>query len=248
MQSLRPLNDDQVQFFKDNGYVVLRNLIDPAVVDQWREAMWAHLGSDPDDPSTWNREYVVKDYKPPAGTEIQKLDSIKEIVEQLGGGAFTGGGAGPLIRWPETEQPDEWKLPENGHIDGYGPGGWSHMMLGATTYLEDVEHRGGGFTYWPKSHLAAWKYLLKNPDHVDGRFSKIEGFTWQWFLEGCTEGPCEFVAKAGDVVFWHTYLFHTGSMNVRSRPRIGFFSRWYHEKSEDIKYEIPADLWKYWAI
>ena len=44
-------------------------------------------------------------------------------------------------------------MPATGHIDGYGPGGWSGgFMLGATAYLEDVEDGGGAFVYWPQSH------------------------------------------------------------------------------------------------
>ena len=27
-------------------------------------------------------------------------------------------------------------------------------MLGATSYLEDVDSRGGSFIYWPQSHLS----------------------------------------------------------------------------------------------
>ena len=39
-----------------------------------------------------------------------------------------------------------------------------------------------------------------------------------------------------------------GSANVRDVPRFGLFARYAHEKWEEIKYEIPENLWKYWAI
>ena len=48
--------------------------------------------------------------------------------EQLGGGQFTGGGGSPLVKWPNPEE--EWAIPGSGHIDAYGPGGWSPFMLG----------------------------------------------------------------------------------------------------------------------
>ena len=62
------------------------------------------------------------------------------------------------------------------------------------------------------------------------------------------EGPREFIGAAGDVVLWHAFLCHTGSANIRDIPRFGIFARYSHQKREEIKYEIPDDLWKYWAI
>jgi len=243
-----PLTQQQIQFFKDNGFLILRGLIDQAVVAEWQEAIWAHLGSDPNDPTTWKRDYVLEGLQLRDGTRLNQQDGMKQILEQLGAGTFVGGGGTPLIKWPEPEKSDEWALPEDGHIDGYGPGGWSPFVIGATSYVYDVEHRGGGFTFWPKSHFSAWRYFLKNPEQVDGSFSDIEGFTWRWLLDESAEGPCEFIAKAGDVVLWHSYLYHTGSMNVSDRPRMAFFGRWGHRDKEDFKYEIPKDLWKRWAI
>lgn len=48
----------------------------------------------------------------------------------------------------------------------------------------------------------------------------------------------------------HGYLSHGGSMNVNSTPRCGLFARWGHLRGneKDFRYEIPDDLWKYWAI
>ncbi len=242
------LTNEQIQFFKNNGFLILHGLIEPAVVEVWQEAIWSHLGTDPNDQSTWKRDYVVEGLQLPDGTNLNQQARVKRIVEQLGDGAFAGGGGAPLIKWPEPEKAEEWSLPDDGHVDGYGPGGWSPFMLGATAYVFDVEHQGGGFTYWPKSHFSAWRYLLDNPETVDGSFRDREGFTWLWFLDDEAEGPCEFAGKAGDVVLWHSYLFHTGSMNVRERPRIAFFGRWSHRDREGFKYEIPEDLWKRWAI
>jgi ectoine hydroxylase-related dioxygenase (phytanoyl-CoA dioxygenase family) len=53
---------------------------------------------------------------------------------------------------------------------------------------------------------------------------------------------------SGDVIFWHCFLCHTGSANIRQVPRFGVFARWSHKEKENMRYEIPADLWKYWSI
>ena len=56
------------------------------------------------------------------------------------------------------------------------------------------------------------------------------------------------MARAGDVIFWHCFLCHTGSVNIRSKPRLGLFARWHYAERETMRYEVPEDLWKYWAI
>ena len=118
-------------------------------------------------------------------------------------------------------------------------------MLGATTYLYDVETRGGGFAYWPKSHLTTHKYFLEDLDQIDGRFQAREGWGWREFSDRAPEEPLEFIGRAGDTIFWHNFLVHTGTINVRSEPRFAMFVRFRHERQDEIKYDVPADLWKY---
>ena len=238
---------EQIESFKDNGYLIIENLIEPDVVEMWREQMWTHLDSSLQTPETWPNEYVVNGFQvdPPEKT-FGRLPAVAAMVEQLGGGNFTGGGGSPLVKWPNPEA--EWSMPASGHIDAYGPGGWSPFMLGATTYLYDVEPGGGGFVYWPRSHHTTHKYFLQYPEQIDGSFREVENWGWHIFSDRSPEGPAEFTASPGTVVFWHAFLCHTGSGNVSHSPRFGIFSRWSHQHRAKIKYEIPDDLWKYWAI
>ena len=247
MQKLNGLTADEIGFFKENGFLIVEDLIEPDVVEMWREQMWAHLGSGLDTPETWPGEYVVSGFEfSPPEKAFGHLPAVTTIVEQLGAGEFVGGGGSPLVQWPKPE--NEWSMPGSGHIDAYGPGGWSPFMLGATTYLYDVEPGGGAFVYWPRSHHTTHEYFLQYPKQIDGSFREVENFGWNIFSDLSPEGPREFTAPAGAVVLWHCFLSHTGSTNVRSVPRFGIFARWRHQNREAIKYEIPEDLWKHWAI
>ena len=81
-----------------------------------------------------------------------RLPGVAAVVHQLGGGQFTQiGEGGPLITWPMDDDKG-YEFPHTSHVDGYGTR-WMPFMLGLTTYLYDVEERGGGFGYWPGSHL-----------------------------------------------------------------------------------------------
>ena len=144
-----------------------------------------------------------------------------------------------IIKWKDE---GDWSMPNGGHIDAYG-GQWYPFMIGATTYLYDVEPTGGAFIYWGKSHKSTHAYFREHPTEIDGSFPNHRIFS-----DASPEGPSEFVGKAGDVVLWHAFLVHNGSRNATDSPRFGIFGRWSHQKQGEIKHEIPEDLWKYWAI
>jgi hypothetical protein len=283
------LSEQQVAQFKDEGFLLLRGWLDPAEVARWREDYWAHIRDshpsfDPDDESTWPTPADIRGgYSAPLGEHPK----VVVVVEQLGAGKLASNGAGMNVRWPESSaaggssssSPEQWKPPAQGHIDGYGPGGWSGgFSLAATTYLEDVEHAGGCFTYWPRSHKAVHQFFLRHPEQIDGSFYVREDWDskgWRMMYEDPSLGDwdvgeaTEFVGRVGDVIFWHNFLVHTGSSNMRrGAPRLGLFSRWHHaemkqptaiqppdfepldspRRSEELRYETPRDLWKMWSV
>ena len=242
------LTDAQIDHFKTAGFVVLPNFFEPTLVEAWRDIFWRHVGAQADDPDSWPESYVVEGLalEPVPGS----LPQMQAVVQQLGGGMFAGSGGSMLVQWPKPDQ--DWQLSAIGHIDGYGPGGWSGgFMLGATSYLEDVEKRGGAFIYWPQSHLSTQEYFREFPEHIDGSFRERDDWeerSWGIFSDLSPQGPQEFVGRAGDLILWHCFLCHTGSTNVRPRPRLAVFSRWHRSDREEMRYDIPEDLWKYWAI
>ena len=165
---MSPLDPGQIDLFKRQGYVVLEGLVEPGTLSAWRDQFWSHVGADRHDPATWPEDYVIEGFgvDPPLG----QLPRMRAIIEQLGGGMFGGGGGSMLVKWPGPEDA-AWQMPGSGHIDGYGPGGWSGgFMLGATTYMDDVEPGGGGFVYWPRSHWPVQAYFREHPEQIDGSF------------------------------------------------------------------------------
>ena len=170
---MSPLDPAQIERFKRQGCLLLEGLIDPGTLSAWRDQFWSHVGADHNDPATWPEDYVIRDFAvdPPFG----QLPGMRSIIEQLGGGMFGGGGGSMLVKWPGPEG-SAWKMPDSGHMDGYGPGGWSGgFMLGATTYMDDVEPGGGGFVYWPRSHGPVQAYFREHPEQIDGSFRDREG-------------------------------------------------------------------------
>ena len=140
-------------------------------------------------------------------------------------------------------------MPDSGHIDGYPPpAGWAPFMVGATTYLYDVEPHGGSFVYWPESHKSTHTYFLEHQEQVNGSFRDL-GIVGE-FTRRAPHEPREFTARAGDILLWHSYMCHTGSHNASHSPRFAVVVRFSHVRTEEheFRYEIPEDLWKYWAV
>ena len=57
------LTPEQVDFFKLNGYVILKNFIEVETIENWRDQIWQHLKADLSDPNGWPNSYVIDGFK-----------------------------------------------------------------------------------------------------------------------------------------------------------------------------------------
>lgn len=245
------LTPSQISFFQQHGYLILPSAIAPVVIDVWRRSFWNAAAVDPHDRDTWrNARPVGEHFKlehPEAALHRQPV--VADAIDHLGGGRFVGDAGPPLVYWPSGAH--AWRPTRWGHVDAYPPSFWYPFMIAATAYAFDVEPMGGAFTYWPGSHHSTHRRFLANPEMIDGKWAREPGFDWggpNEFTDLAPHPPREFVARAGDVILWHAFLVHTASMNIRSSPRVGFFSRFCHREQEAIKYDVPTNLWKYWGV
>jgi hypothetical protein len=244
-----PLRADQIAFFKEHGYLLLRNFLGDETVARWREAFAGHIGGtvpgfDLADDATW-----------PSGADgfasaqagwsfpVTAHPKFARLVNQLGGGRLVENRhtSNNAARWPAVgdapNDPAAWRGPAAGHIDGSGPGGWSGgFSLGITTMLSDVRHAGGAFTIWPRSHRAVHRYFLAHPEQIDGSFYNLEQFSWDALYKSARwsegldvpEHGLEVIADAGDVCLWHNFLCHDGSPVLhRNEPRLAIISRFH---------------------
>jgi len=246
------LSPDQITHFKEKGYVVVKDLIDKATLENWRGQYEAEFGP-LDDQKSWqamkdwnlrNNVSVLQDYRfKPESTELRNQPGVQAVLDQLGGGQFyCDDDSNPHILWPNKEE--EWTMPDHGHVDGYARNEWFSFILGSTAYIFDVGSHEGGTVFWPGSHIKTWEYYRKYPEDIPVGFSRRE----EYMQSLANIEPVEVTAKAGDVIFWHHNLYHTATQNAGDRPRYGLFARYFHRDQETIRHEAPDDLWKYWGI
>lgn len=220
----------EIAQFKSQGFLVKRALIpEIASLAQIRRYLWARVPRGiitESDADTWldkpHRKWTAEDGRRVGvlsrgnlkmrsrtiGTETFLVDATARhpqvlcVVEQLLGTPLkpVGRVRGIYLILPRPPEVSSYLGP---HVDDQA------AQLGAMVLLDDIPPRSGGFTIWPGSHLSmrdCWTASVGGRIDQD-HFEALRGEV----LAGQT--PLEFTGSAGDVVFWHGRLLHSGGIN-----------------------------------
>jgi hypothetical protein len=206
------------------GFCRLRGLIEAEAVDAALTEVRELVG-DPRPLEEWTADRPGQRYSVHYAGELPALDALLEsprlhaaLERFFGSLGFGFGSSEPddpdrrrLALWLNPFDPDALpRLHGRGHIDSGRPdrGVAIHVALAAS------EPFSGNTTYVPGSHLTLQRWLQEHPD------PQWPGGTYPEVTRELA--PWEFVAEAGDVVFAHHLLFHSGNPShaVERRPRI----------------------------
>lgn len=240
------LKVEEKAFFKENGYLICRDVLTSEQIKAARDALWEGIEADRDDPATWvgaGPRVPCPASHPAIRATVTESPVFAMMEEMVGPGRLNRGGAGPHLVFPSGD--DQWSKPGGGHLDGYytptngvPEGTVGYMTINATIYVEDIDARGGCFTFWPGSHRKAYDYFRTHSQ------LSIQGGSSRDKID-IGEGQ-EFTGKAGDVCFWHGLMFHSGSKNVNRNIRMALIGRFSRQDANDIRFETPDDMWEYW--
>lgn len=232
--------------FKENGYVVLYDMLSEEQIEAGLETIWQHLNVDRNDPSTWigGGPRIPECGEDPALVNTLYGSPIYEAAESLAGkGKLTRPTLlGPMLNFPSGET--EWSAP-GGHLDGYytptngvPEDTVGRFHLGVTIYLSDQQPRGGGFTVWPGTHTQSSEHFRTHSmlDVKGGNVSDIYNMP----------PPAEITGPRGTACLWHGGLVHSASKNCRDTIRFCLITRLRHADNDDILFEWPDDPWTYW--
>ena len=222
--NLKMLAQAQKEGFVRDGYLIVRGLIPPEVVSAVRADLERSLGIDAYLPATWKSVQETKDWAWGAGplTVPCRPEAVERVAEELVGPHFLRGaslhpfkslvglraeeaGYIPVLTYPEPGEP-RFVQPGGWHVDGEP----DHVTLPPTcllimlAYLTDTPTHGGATCVQPGSHRVVFEHLMK-----DGTLPSRQG-------EGIP-----LAGQAGDVIFMHFLLVHSGSRNTSDHVRIG---------------------------
>lgn len=250
------LSQDDIRFFAENGYLIMRGVLDPDLMGQARESLWTNglTELDRDDPSTWvgpfeemtdddnnvRRGFTWK-YRAQGKDKfmlrlLPKDPSVWAMAEQLlGKGTIQEPerARGIYCMMPEGERP-AW--PYSCHVDRHP------FHLGLVGYIDDVDIDGGGFNVWPGSHKSFYnafdsQYEYKPTGQLDAVTDRVLA----------ADNRVDCYGKAGDIIFWHHRIGHSAGHNRTARIRQAVLFD-FKRKDLSAKLEMPpqANMWTDW--
>ena len=221
------LTADDLSFWEEHGYVVLHDAVSPQTRDAAAQALWQHLGADPDDADTWytrnDHGIMVQYFQHPAFEAVRRSPRIHKAFAQLWGTADL---------WVTTDRVG-FNPPER---DGFMfPGPRLHWDVSVKTpipfgtggilYLTDTPPEQGAFTVVPGFQRWGESWLKDLPPGADPRRQNLYAL-----------GPRPIGGRAGDLVIWHQALPHGASPNRGTRPRMVQYVNMFpthHEEQEE---------------
>jgi hypothetical protein len=227
------LSKEEVSFFKENGFLVKRGFLnEPDTFQRIVEHVWQNVPRGlikRDDVQTW--------INAPHG---QWTEADGENLGLFSGGAWkmrsrNGIGTEPFLLDKIGNHPQMRKLVAQfigepvKHLQRvrgvYGvfpkqPGTAGHLsphadqsaaQLSAMVVVDEIPPHCGGFTVWPGSHHIVHPHAKTIYGPVGQEKAEAYGQARDQALRDIT--PIELWGNAGDVIFWHPRLIHSGGIN-----------------------------------
>ena len=252
------LTVDEISFFRENGYLIKRNVLDIALMAEARERLWHFLpeGRSPQKPNSligpfseaeedrshpneiynFRVNYRSIGHEPWMVRLLAKDPNVWNMAEQmLGKGSLQEPDRirGIYCTLPFGNHP---KPPLTCHVDGHP------FHLGVVGYIDDVAPTGGSFSVWPGSHKHF--YYAFNSQYEHDRNEEYPLICE--YYNG--HQPVDCFGEAGDIVFWHHRLAHMASPNSTCNVRQAVL---YDFKKTDINQTQlgpPLDnMWEDWS-
>ncbi len=207
------LDQQQIQFWEENGYLIIPKVLDNNECQQLISEICNFIGISLDKPSTWYRpsiplqKIMVPLFDSPMQKAIRNKTNIHKVFYQLWqSNNLLVSTDRASFNPPETA---EWQFQgPNIHLDlelkTPVPFGTQGMI-----YLTDTSEKQGAFCCIPKFHKEFNQWLQNIPSGQDPQKQPWSDL-----------GIKPIAANAGDLIIWHHALPHGSSSNTATQPRI----------------------------
>jgi hypothetical protein len=243
------LTVQQIETFKRDGAVILRGFFSPREVQDWREEIDRYFQF-PATGDEWRaalRKHQSDNFH--LGTDPTPVlhSALRDVYRTLHATASWTGENELLVR--PAEEPVPWMGARAPHLD-FPIAAPIRTLANNVIYLSDVYEHGGSFMYWPGSHHIAWEYFRHHPLDYLSQGERSQDQTFEVLGHEMTRNPVEFTGQAGDLLIWHSLLFHSASVNTRAETRLALFGRWGVPLApgDEKIYNFDRDMWAYWVL
>jgi hypothetical protein len=239
------LTPDQVERFRRDGVLILRDFFSQDEVARWRGEVQDYFET-PGDGDSWRallRIHKSDSFHPSDDPTPRDHPALARVYRSLHASAQWFGANELVVRAADEEAP--WLGARKPHLDFplYTP---VRTLANNVIYLTDVETRGGALMYWPGSHRLAWDFFRRHPLDYLSRGDRGQDATFAALTQEMTGDPIEFVGRAGDLLIWHSLTLHSASINKTERTRLALIGRWGVDRGDAPIYDFDRDMWDYW--
>jgi hypothetical protein len=211
MTLLRP---EDHTFFKENGYLLVRDVVPRENCEAVIAAIWEFLGMDPHDPEDWYRPPLspggmVEMYHHPTMWENRQHPRMHQVYAELHGSETLWVSLDRVSMKP-PRHPDHPEYDHKGFIHWDASTATLPVPFGVqgVLYLADTDADQGGFQCVPELFRNFEAWIRTQPPDRD---------PFKPDLAGLTVTPIP--GRAGDLVIWNWLLAHGNGHNVAARPR-----------------------------
>lgn len=241
---LSVLTDEDVAFFRSQGYLVVPNAVPQENLDALLAVIWEFLGMAPNEPTTWyptdRKSTLVFLHQHQAIWDNRQSPRLYQAFADL---------MGTEKLWVSMDRAT-MKPPLDARYPHYNDHGFVHWDLDTSQplperlgvqgvlALEDTTEEMGGFCCIPGFHgktLEAW--IAEQPADRDPRAPDLSRLP-----EGYQVTPIPM--KAGDLVIWDRTLAHGNGANHGTRPRLAQYITMYLATDDEAARQERIACWR----
>ena len=230
---MRVLTQEDLAFWRDNGYVILRNAVPQENVDAVVDTIWQFMEMDRDDPDTWYRSNNGDD-----GLPRLKESGMAELYQHqaLWTNRQHPRVYGAFVDILETEK--LWVSIDRVNLNPPARADWDFQgfvhwdidtspppipfQVQGVLSLVDVTEDAGGLQVVPGFHRQFEQWVKTQPVERNPRIPDMTGLELR-----------SVAMNAGDLVIWHSLLPHGTGRNNSSHPRLAQYITMYPAKEDD---------------
>lgn len=228
LESAEPvLGENDLRAWDENGYVIVPAVITPGEVRALADVVWASVGADPDDPTTWrltDHGIMVQLFQHPALTPGRTSPRLTKAFAQIWGKADL---------WTSLDRVS-FNPPVRPGVEFPGPRlHWDISLVPPVVfqaqgmiYLTDTTAEQGAFEAVPGFHKRIDAWLESLGEGVDPRRLDLSAKARR------------IAANAGDLIIWRSALPHGASPNTGDHPRLAQYVTQYPASLR------PAEHWR----
>ncbi|GAB3063509.1 phytanoyl-CoA dioxygenase family protein [Virgibacillus ainsalahensis] len=232
-EPLRALSEEDWAFWKENGYVIIKNAVPQENIERLKALMWEFEEKDPDDSSTWYKEPRVEmKMKELQGAGMVELYNHQYLwdnrMEQKVYDAFVDiWGTEDL--WVSIDRCN-LNMPKKDKNAGSGFIHWDvdtsldplPQNVQGVLSLVDTTAEMGGFQCIPELYRDFPEWVKKQPEDRDPHHPDTTGYT-----------PTKIIQEAGDLVIFNAMQPHGIRPNVSDHPRMAQYISMFPAQEED---------------